>query len=70
MPKRDMDERFAIEGDPEDALRALLGVDPEGNCEHCGHPMTTHRVTPHGRKEALTCQVERCECHFDRRRSV
>lgn len=27
MPKRDMDERVNIDGDPEDALRALLGDD-------------------------------------------
>lgn len=29
MPDRDPDERFKIEGDPEDALRDLLKVDPD-----------------------------------------
>jgi hypothetical protein len=29
VPTQDPDERFKIEGDPEDALRALMGVDPE-----------------------------------------
>lgn len=28
-PKRDMDERLNIEGDPEDVIRALMGVDSD-----------------------------------------
>jgi hypothetical protein len=28
-PKRDMDERLNIEGDPADVLRALLACEPE-----------------------------------------
>jgi hypothetical protein len=28
-PKRDMDERFNVEGDPEEVLAALLAVDPD-----------------------------------------
>lgn len=27
-PIRDMDERLNIEGDPEDVLRALIGIEP------------------------------------------
>lgn len=28
-PKRDMDERFNVEGDPEEVLAALLAVNPD-----------------------------------------
>lgn len=59
-----MDERFAIEGEPEEVLSALLGVDPEGNCEHCGHPMTAHQATFKLRREGRACQVDGCGCEF------
>jgi len=29
MPERDMDERVNIEGEPEDVIKALMGVDTE-----------------------------------------
>lgn len=29
MPERDMDERLNIEGDPEDVIKALMGVDTD-----------------------------------------
>lgn len=32
-PKRDLDERVNLEMDPEDALRALLGVEPDKDDE-------------------------------------
>ncbi len=34
-PKRDMDERLNIEGEPADVLRALLSIPPE-----CDEPAT------------------------------
>jgi hypothetical protein len=32
-PKRDMDERLNIEGDPADVIRALFAIRPDETCE-------------------------------------
>lgn len=71
MPRKPsrMDERVALDMDPEDAIRALLAVDPAGLCDQCSHPTRLHRVTKHGRLEGVTCQVDDCDCHYERKRT-
>lgn len=56
MTERRRDERFKIEGDPEEALRGLLAADPDSveDPEAWARGRVTWDATVEG-KEAITC---------------
>jgi hypothetical protein len=61
----DGDERFAIEGDPEDALRGLLGADAKAKALQRLRTALPSELALLGHKDALVEAARRADASWD-----